>query len=449
MSQVSSFARSHVKLIVFLVVLVAAIVAGVIFFTNSNAAPKAEQETSTLTLGRMDIEQTVTATGVVKSADSHSVTTPQASKVASVNVIEGQSVKKGDRLCAFDTSDLDLSIASAQKSLNSAKGQYNEGVAQAKRAVTEAKSQLSYDQKHLSAAVTKAKNALNAAKSAAKTKPAASSSTTPDPLASLQTAYDTAVSTKNTTLRADRAAIAKATDALKTQRLQDPATQAQAELNSYLKQKNDAIIKSPIAGTVTSANAKAGEYAKMEEPLFVVEDISRLEVTTSVPEYDVAKLRVGLGAHVISDAIKGEQWDGVIKSISPVASDTSGNFTVTIAVQTALNGLKGGMSAKVNIVCDSRENVFAVPYGALVERANGETAVYAIEAGGAAPGAEKAGADTAGAARREVIVATGLETDYYVEIIGSTLTEGLVIEADPESLNINAPSESIAGALGY
>jgi hypothetical protein len=92
------------------------------------------------------------------------------------------------------------------------------------------------------------------------------------------------------------------------------------------------------------------------------------------------------------------------------------------------------MTAKVNIICDSRKSIFAVPYGALIEKENGDTVIYAID--------EDASTDSE-VKWREIVVTTGLETDYYIEISSAQLEVGLTVDIDPERLNINAPSDSI------
>ncbi|MDR0853244.1 MAG: efflux RND transporter periplasmic adaptor subunit [Clostridiales Family XIII bacterium] len=438
MSKVSDFARNHRKPVILLaVIVVIAIIAGIVFFTRGDTGANENQEISTLKLSRMDIEQIVTATGSLKSIDSRSITTSQTSKITSVNVSEGQIVKGGDTLCTFDTSLLDINIAATQKSLDAAKAQAEESIAQANRMVSDAREQLDYDQKRSDAEVSKAKDALDDAKADPSDSPEAI-----DAIPSLQAAYDTAVSTRDATIRADNVAIKSAEDALKNQQLMDSSSQLQSQLLTYQKQKEEATIKSPIDGTVTSVNATVDSYAGMESPLFVIEDISKLEVAASVPEYDAAKLATDLNVHIITDALQGVEWSGKIKSISPVASDTSGNFTIIISVTSEIGELKSGMSAKVNIVTGSKENVFAVPYGTLIEKGDGDTVIYAKDTdSGTSSG--KASKDEAAIKWREIIVTAGLETDYYVEISGHDLAGGLIINADPEGLNKDAPSESI------
>jgi RND family efflux transporter MFP subunit len=433
MDRLSRFAGTRRRpLIILSVILVAAIVVVIIVLTQAKPDTGAVQEGSTVRLGRMDIEQTVSTTGTARSIDSRSLTSSQTGEIVSVNVTEGQSVKTGEILCIFDTSLIDLNIASTQNSLATAQAQYDEGLAQAEGMVSSAYNQYDYDKTRLDSEVQKAWDALEAEKTA--TPPAGTMPPVADPIPALQAAYDQAVSTRDATLRADGSAITTAENALANQRLMDTTSTIQSQLDTYQRQKEEATLTSPIDGTVTTVNAKVNGYAGMEGSLFIIEDITTLEVVASVPEYDAVLLTTGLSAHIISDALQNTQWDGVIKSISPVATDTSSNFTVTISLSSPLSGLKSGMSTKVNIVCDNRKNVFAVPYGALVEKENGDTVIYAIDEE-ASSASEKIWG--------EIVVTTGLESDYYIEIASPLLAVGLTVDIDPERLNINTPSDSI------
>lgn len=66
-----------------------------------------------------------------------------------------------------------------------------------------------------------------------------------------------------------------------------------------------------------------------------------------------------------------------------------------------------------------------MPYDAVVEKADGSEVVYAVE-----PNSEKEGSYVV----TEVPVTTGLETDFYIEVSGDGITDGLSIVSDPQSV---------------
>ncbi|MFV0413456.1 MAG: efflux RND transporter periplasmic adaptor subunit, partial [Oscillospiraceae bacterium] len=231
-------------------------------------------------------------------------------------------------------------------------------------------------------------------------------------------------------------------------------------------------VTAPLAGTITEMAAKAGQSAggglsggsaaatassTASSALFIIEDTSQLEITASIAEYDVVNIQTGMPVAITTDALTGEEWTGTVKNISAKATDTSGNFTVVVQITSPVGELAIGMSAKINIATQSKENVFAVPYDAVTTNAQGDSIIYVMEqtrgtaAGGrgAMPATEEnSGSEPAlpAATGQAVVVKTGMETDYYIEIISDELEEGMVVLADPEGKNVS--TESSAG-IGF
>lgn len=187
-------------------------------------------------------------------------------------------------------------------------------------------------------------------------------------------------------------------------------------------------VRSPIDGTVTAIYAVEGEYAT--GVLFVVEDLTQLEIKVLVPQYDIVELKKDMTATITSDAIIDGEWTGTVTSVSPVAVDEASNFAVTISIDSDLGQLTAGMSAKINFIVDQRQDVFAVPYDAVVKNDAGQWVVYAVEE------TETDGKTTT--ETREIVVEMGLDTDYYVEISSGELREGMVLLADPAGRNVSS-----------
>ncbi|MDR0875146.1 MAG: efflux RND transporter periplasmic adaptor subunit [Clostridiales Family XIII bacterium] len=467
--------NKKVVIAVVVIIVIAAVVCGILFAQENDTAGTGSA-VGTLPLSKANIEQIVTANGTVQSIDSRAVTAGAAAgKIAAVYVSEGQSVSLGDTLCLMDTALLDINIAAAQKSLADANAQFAESLAQGVKREADAYQKYIDDEAQLNTAVDEAKAAFDKANAESKSiqKKLTASQTelltvqqqiqillTTDPtnptlasllaqetalkvqidalqkqlegISALQAAYNGQVSARDQTLDAEWNAYTAARDAVISQRLMDPAPQIQAQLNTLNEQKAEAQIKAPIDGTVTAVSAKADGYPAMDKPLFVIENISVLEVSALVPEYDASLLKAGLNVNIVTDAILGGEWTGVVKSISSVATDQSNNFTVVISVTSPLDALKSGMSAKLNIVTDSQADVFAVPYSSLSEDESGNTVIYILDES-AVP------AEGQAQARIAIPVATGLETDYLVEISGDGLKEGLLVLTDPDGLTTDTP----------
>ena len=92
------------------------------------------------------------------------------------------------------------------------------------------------------------------------------------------------------------------------------------------------------------------------------------------------------------------------------------------------------MTAKCSIIINEASDVYAVPYDAIHTNNNSEDVIYVMDSSGA---------------RSEVVVTKGMESDYYVEISGTGLSEELsvIIPSDETSTSSSESSESSSGAL--
>lgn len=193
----------------------------------------------------------------------------------------------------------------------------------------------------------------------------------------------------------------------------------------------DTSIKAPIDGTVTFSSAKKGEYPKAGENLFVIEDLSKMEVVASITEYDVLDAKKGMKVTVTTDAKEGQEWTGEVTDISETATDDKSNFTIKIKIDKPGKYLKGGMTAKAKLILHTESDIYAVPYDA-IEKASGNAGYVYVDNG-----------DEADKRYEKIQIATGLETDYYVQIQGDKLKDGIKIVSNSKDINkIKAQKDS-------
>lgn len=89
---------------------------------------------------------------------------------------------------------------------------------------------------------------------------------------------------------------------------------------------NKGNIVSTFAGVVTDINVTAGGYFNANTPLMTIEDQSSLVVRAELPLDQVAQLKTGAQAQVVSDARSNQPVAGTVTAIIPSLSH-SGNST--------------------------------------------------------------------------------------------------------------------------
>lgn len=120
---------------------------------------------------------------------------------------------------------------------------------------------------------------------------------------------------------------------------------------------------------------------------------------------------------ITSDATGDAIINGTLTQIDPVAND-KGSFGAKVMVNGDDGGLLIGISAKVEIVVNEKNDVFTVPRDAVGTADDGSSYVL-----------RQTGGEGVDMTFEEVPVTTGDTNDFYVEITGSDLNEGDVIRA--------------------
>ena len=212
--------------------------------------------------------------------------------------------------------------------------------------------------------------------------------------------------------------------------------QQESQVRSYNQQLEKGVLTALTGGTVTAVNVKEGDRYS-GGTIVTIEDCDAFVVSANIDEYDISDVKVGMRAVFKTDATRDEQLEGKVIFVSPTptASTTgSATYEIKISVDSKTDRLRLGMTAKLNIILTELKNVLTVPYDAIQTDETGNTVIYVLES--AVPG--QSGTVPAGmnmpSAQRAIPVTVGVEGDYYVEVSGEGLTEGMTVVI-PQSIS--------------
>lgn len=174
---------------------------------------------------------------------------------------------------------------------------------------------------------------------------------------------------------------------------------ASAELR--LKQAGDnlerTVLKAPFSGVVSAVGVTAGEVAGANAAAVTLVDTRTVEVTTSVDEIDLPKLKLGQIVALTSDSTPGLRVAGTVKAIAPVATVQQGvvSYSVLLNVQgPGVPSLRGGMTLSAEIVIENKQGVLLVPLRA-VQASGQNRVVNVMENGIATPKTIRVGSSNA------------------------------------------------------
>lgn len=248
--------------------------------------------------------------------------------------------------------------------------------------------------------------------------------------------FDTAETRYDESIAAVRAAEATV--------VQTRGARARAETN--LK---NATIRSPVDGVVISRSVDVGQTvaASFQTPtLFTIaQDLTQMQIETSVDEADISRVRVGQSVTFTVDAYPDTPFKARVAQVrnAPVVTQNVVTYVVVITVANPDLKLKPGMTANVAIEVGRKDNVLKVPKAALRYKPRSDKEESDVPRAMGRPGGMKGKSDGSqqvfvlSAEKKPVPVkiATGLGNDSHVEVLSGGLKEGdkvIVQESTPD-----------------
>lgn len=266
----------------------------------------------------------VTASGTLSALVTVQVGSQVSGRVSKINVDFNSKVKKGEVIAEIDPQLYEAALEQAKANLVSAQANVVKAKAQALESNRELARQKALQAKGLLA------------------------------LADVQTAEA-------------NAAVAKAS----VQSAKAALEQSRASLNQAKVNLSYTRIVSPIDGVVISRSVDVGQTvaASLQAPtLFTIaEDLSHMQVDTSVAESDVGRLADGMPATFTVGAFPNERFRGKIRQIRNAAQTLQNvvTYDAVIDVPNDKLELRPGMTANVTVTWADRKDVLRVPNAAL------------------------------------------------------------------------------------
>ena len=234
-------------------------------------------------------------------------------------------------------------------------------------------------------------------------------------------AYEQAQSQKESVQEQHDATVEQAQETYEKAKLEDQLVReddARNQIEQYEEQLEDCTVYASMTGTITALNVEAGGVFTGGS-IYEIQDVHNFIVEATVDEYDVVDIKEGQTAYVVTDSLGDEELEGVVTYVSPVGTSGqtmgSASGTASYEIQITINEpqekLRSGMTASVSIALEESKDTLAVPYDCVQTNEAGESVIYVEDNG----------------ERKEIAVETGIETDYYIEVISDEISEGMTV----------------------
>jgi RND family efflux transporter MFP subunit len=199
----------------------------------------------------------------------------------------------------------------------------------------------------------------------------------------------------------------------------------EAQLGTARKKLRDAMIRAPLAGSVSKRLVSAGEYVKVAAPLFTIVQDHPLKLKGMIPERFSPQVRAGQLVEIRVDPFPETKFKGRLTRIGPSAEVTSRSFVVEGLVENPQRRLKPGFFAKATILTHTDPHALTVPQQALVTFA-GVSKLFVVGNGVARERVVQPGVRVGA---NDVEITGGLKPGELVVIAGLTrLSDGAAVK---------------------
>jgi HlyD family secretion protein len=137
------------------------------------------------------------------------------------------------------------------------------------------------------------------------------------------------------------------------------------------------VLRSPINGIVTRQDAKLGQIVTVSTSgvsnsgLVSIISPANLEVDADIPETEIDKVMVGQNVDITFDALPGLNFKGTVKEIDPAETIVDGvvNYKITVDFvgKDNIGLVKSGLTANLNIITATKDNVLLLPQYAILQ----------------------------------------------------------------------------------
>lgn len=196
-------------------------------------------------------------------------------------------------------------------------------------------------------------------------------------------------------------------------------TQEEKTINEYTELIEDCVVKASMSGVITSLNVTEGNNFEGGD-IYTIQDNEHFIVSATVDEYDISSIEKGMTAYIKTDATGDAEMTGEVTYVAIAPSNTGGamgaisssaSYRIEVTIAEADENLRAGMTAKLSIALEESADALTVPYDAVTTAPDG-TSTITVDMNGE---------------KKTITVETGLETDYYTEIISDEISEGMTV----------------------
>lgn len=292
---------------------------------------------------RQDIVDAVFGSGHIENKDQYTVMANTDGFVKSAFVIEGDTVKTGQRLFQLDNRVQQTQVENAGQNLEFAQtnaARNSPQIAQLQEQITQARKKLGVD-------------STNYARYSRLVQTQAVSATD----------YDNAKLTFQNSVTSLKVLEKNLADLQHTLNLN--VANARANYNIQKTNNSYSVLSSQANGVVMNVNKKVGDYVKKGDAIAVM-GTGQLVVKLDIAESDIDRVKLGQRVIISLNSRPDQHYEAIVTKIYPSFNTTDQSFIVEATFKESVPHVLNGTQLQANLIVQTKKNALVIPSYCLV-----------------------------------------------------------------------------------
>ena len=402
------------KILLGLLALFIPVITGCTLRTTDASRSETMRSADSVAVRRGDFKRILRLTGRVNAVESHDIKAPRLARQMSSSMVitkilpTGTTVKKGDILVEFDRQNQLQNILDRQTEYDNLAHQINKKRADQVAALASDKTELKAAEVDVRTAKVEIRKNDLIPKNEAEI--------------NLENLKESEAKLK---LLEDTFALKREAEAADLRILEIQRDRAKRAVFHEENNVGKMTIRSPMDGLVVLTpmtkgsrrlDPEEGDEVRSGQDIMLVVNPAAMEVSAQINQADISDVYVGQPAEVHLDAYPDKHFPGSIERISSIASPSSNSnriryFTVLVSVHGSDPKLLPDLTAAVDVLMESHENVLLLPRHAVVFE-KGRALVEVLDSGGSQVREIKTGSVN----ECEIVVESGMDEGTIVAL---------------------------------
>jgi membrane fusion protein, multidrug efflux system len=137
-------------------------------------------------------------------------------------------------------------------------------------------------------------------------------------------------------------------------------------------------IRAPFAGRLGIRQINLGQYLDTGKPIVSLQSLAPIYADFSLPQQELARLKVGMRVRITTDAYPGQEFGGMLSAINPDLDSSTRSVGLQATSDNPEQLLRPGMFARIEVLLPEEQSLLIIPATSVLSAPYGDS-VYVIE----------------------------------------------------------------------